>query len=55
MLRDGRDEIVLRRAGDAAADEAETISDGQGSAAYKRQLVRVYVRRALAAALDGAG
>jgi len=36
--------------------EAETISDGQGSAAYKRQLVRVYVARALAAALkpDGA-
>jgi carbon-monoxide dehydrogenase medium subunit len=54
-LRDGRNEIALRRAGDAAADEAETISDGQGSAAYKRQLVRVYVRRALAAALGGAG
>jgi carbon-monoxide dehydrogenase medium subunit len=53
-LRDGRDEAALRRAGDVAADEAETISDGQGSAAYKRQLVRVYVRRALAAALRGA-
>jgi aerobic carbon-monoxide dehydrogenase medium subunit len=53
-LRDGRDEAALRRAGDAAAEEAETISDGQGSAAYKRQLVRVYVRRALAAALGGA-
>jgi carbon-monoxide dehydrogenase medium subunit len=48
------DDAVLRRAGDAAADEAQTISDGQGSAAYKRQLVRVYVRRALSAAL-GAG
>ncbi len=54
-LRDGgSDDVVLRRAGDAAAEEAETISDGQGSAAYKRQLVRVYVRRALAAALTGA-
>jgi carbon-monoxide dehydrogenase medium subunit len=53
-LRDGGDEVVLRRAADAAADEAETISDGQGSATYKRQLVRVYVRRALAAALGGA-
>jgi carbon-monoxide dehydrogenase medium subunit len=50
----GKDDAVLRRAGDAAAEEAQTISDGQGSAAYKRQLVRVYVRRALAAALTGA-
>jgi aerobic carbon-monoxide dehydrogenase medium subunit len=50
----GMDDAVLRRAGDAAAAEAETIGDGQGSAAYKRQLVRVYVRRALAAALTGA-
>jgi carbon-monoxide dehydrogenase medium subunit len=48
------EDAVLRRAGDAAASEVETISDGQGSAAYKRQLVRVYVRRALSAALDGA-
>jgi carbon-monoxide dehydrogenase medium subunit len=54
VLRDGRDDAVLRRAGDAAAEEAQTITDGQGSAAYKRQLVRVYVRRALAAALIGA-
>jgi len=54
VLRGGVDEAALRRAGDAAADEAQTISDGQGSAAYKRALVRVYVRRALAAALDGA-
>jgi aerobic carbon-monoxide dehydrogenase medium subunit len=49
------DEAVLQRAGEAAAAAAETISDGQGSAAYKRQLVRVYVRRALSAALNGAG
>ena len=51
----GKDDAVLRRAGDAAAEEAQTISDGQGSAAYKRQLVRVYVRRALTAARGGAG
>jgi carbon-monoxide dehydrogenase medium subunit len=50
----GSDDAVLRRAGDAGAEEAQTISDGQGSAAYKRQLVRVYVRRALSAALTGA-
>ncbi|HEY3640031.1 MAG TPA: xanthine dehydrogenase family protein subunit M [Xanthobacteraceae bacterium] len=54
-LRGGCDDAALRRAGDAAAEEAQTISDGQGSAAYKRQLVRVYVARALAAALDRAG
>ncbi len=44
-------DALWRQAGEAAATEAETISDGQGSAAYKRQLVRVYVARALAAAL----
>jgi carbon-monoxide dehydrogenase medium subunit len=49
------DDAVLRRVGDAAADEAQTITDGQGSAAYKRQLVRIYVRRALMAARDRAG
>jgi aerobic carbon-monoxide dehydrogenase medium subunit len=46
---------LWRQAGEAAAAEAETISDGQGSAAYKRQLVRVYVARALAAALQASG
>ncbi len=44
-------DALWRQAGEAAAAEAQTISDGQGSAAYKRQLVRVYVARALAAAL----
>jgi aerobic carbon-monoxide dehydrogenase medium subunit len=56
-LRGGRaGEALWRQAGEAAGKEAQTISDGQGSAAYKRQLVRVYVARALAAALkpDGA-
>ena len=45
------DDALLRRAGDAAADGVELISDPQGSAAYKRQLVRVSVRRALVQAL----
>jgi aerobic carbon-monoxide dehydrogenase medium subunit len=48
-------EALWRQAGEAAAAEAETVSDGQGSAAYKRQLVRVYVARALAAALQANG
>jgi aerobic carbon-monoxide dehydrogenase medium subunit len=41
------DDAVLTRAGDAAADEAITISDVRGSAPYKRELLRVYVRRAV--------
>ncbi|MGH6770006.1 MAG: FAD binding domain-containing protein [Xanthobacteraceae bacterium] len=45
------DDAALRRAGDAAAEEAEVIEDAQGSVAYKKELVRVYVARALRAAL----
>jgi carbon-monoxide dehydrogenase medium subunit len=45
------DEKVLARAGEAAAEEAECISDVRGSAAYKRELTRVYVGRALRQAL----
>jgi carbon-monoxide dehydrogenase medium subunit len=47
------DDALLARAGDAAADEAETISDVRGSAPYKRELVRVYVRRAVRQVFDG--
>lgn len=55
-LRGGRvGDPLWRQVGEAAAEEAQTISDGQGSAAYKRQLVRVYVARALAAALQADG
>ena len=45
------DDAAFRRAGEAAAEEAELITDAQGSAAYKKELVRVYVARALRAAL----
>jgi aerobic carbon-monoxide dehydrogenase medium subunit len=48
-------EETLARAGDAAADEVECISDVRGSAPYKRELVRVFVARALRQALDGNG
>src|SRR5262245_56518095 len=48
-------EALWRQAGDAAAEDAQLISDGQGSAAYKKQLVRVYVARALAAAVQADG
>jgi carbon-monoxide dehydrogenase medium subunit len=43
---------ALARAGDAAADEVVTISDVRGSAPYKRELVRVYVRRAVRQAFE---
>ncbi len=53
VLRGTRvDDAVLRRAGDAAAEEADVIADQHGSAAYKKELVRVYVARAIRAALD---
>jgi carbon-monoxide dehydrogenase medium subunit len=46
------DEAAWRRAGDAAADEAPLISDQHGSAAYKRELLRVAVQRAMQQALS---
>ena len=54
VLRGARaDDAVLRRAGEAAATEAAVIGDEHGTAAYKRELVRVYVARAVRAALAG--
>ena len=38
---------VFSKAADAAADELEPIADLHGSASYKREMVRVHVRRAL--------
>ena len=45
------DESVLIRAGVTAADEVTVVADVRGSAAYKKQLVRVYITRAIRAAL----
>jgi carbon-monoxide dehydrogenase medium subunit len=45
------DDKLLARAGDAAAAEAEFIADVRGSVAYKRELLRVYVARAVRQAL----
>lgn len=47
------DDRLLARAGEAAAAEAEILSDLRGSAAYKRELLRVYVGRAVCAAIEG--
>ena len=45
---------AFAEAAEAAAAEVELTTDSQGSAAYKRELLRVYLRRALDAALaDG--
>ena len=43
---------AFAQAADAAANEVEPLADIRGSAAYKREMVRVHVRRALAQALD---
>jgi carbon-monoxide dehydrogenase medium subunit len=47
------DDAVLARAGEAAVAEASILADAHGSAAYKRELLRVYVRRAVRQALAG--
>jgi len=49
------DDKALKQAGDAAADEAEILGDIRGSAAYKRELLRVHVGRAVRAAQQEAG
>jgi carbon-monoxide dehydrogenase medium subunit len=45
------DDSLLKQAGEAAAGEVEIESDLHGSASYKKQLVRVYIKRAVHEAL----
>src|SRR5262249_38407662 len=47
------DDGVLAKAGDAAVAECEFIADVRGSIPYKRELMRVYVRRAVRQAMEG--
>jgi len=47
------DDATLKAAGDAAAAEAPIIGDMRGSVAYKRELLRVAVGRAVRQALTG--
>ena len=49
------DDKTLARAGDAAAAEAEVISDTRGSASYKRELIRIHIGRAVRQALGANG
>jgi carbon-monoxide dehydrogenase medium subunit len=52
VLNGGKaDEATLKTAGDAAAAEAPVIGDIRGSAAYKRELLRVGIGRAIRQAL----
>ncbi len=48
------DDAALDRAGEAAVAEATILSDAHGSAPYKRELLRVYMRRAVRQAIEGA-
>lgn len=57
VLRDAvLNQALIARCADAAAEAAEPISDERGSAAYKRELLRVHVGRALRdVSIDGEG
>jgi carbon-monoxide dehydrogenase medium subunit len=48
------DEATLRRVADGYAERIDTLDDMRGSAWYRREMVRVWVRRALESARDGA-
>ena len=47
-------DVAVRDAAEAAAHEAEPLSDLMGSADYRREMIRVWVRRLLVALRDGA-
>jgi carbon-monoxide dehydrogenase medium subunit len=49
------DDAVLMRASEAAAAEASILADAHGSASYKRELLRVYLRRGVRQALGDNG
>jgi carbon-monoxide dehydrogenase medium subunit len=46
-------DALLKEAGEAAVAESEFIADVRGSVPYKKELMKVYVRRAVSAALEG--
>jgi carbon-monoxide dehydrogenase medium subunit len=46
----GIEDALLRRVADRAVEEVEFVTDVRGSAPYKRELMRVYVQRAVRAA-----
>jgi CO/xanthine dehydrogenase FAD-binding subunit len=46
-------DAAIRAAAEAAATEADPLSDLMGSADYRREMIRVWVRRVLTALRDG--
>jgi carbon-monoxide dehydrogenase medium subunit len=46
------DDAILKRAGECAAAEVSFLSDAHGSAAYKKELLRVYLGRVIREALS---
>ena len=55
LIGGSADEAAFRRAGEAAVDATDPWDEQRGSAAYKRHLVPVAVRRALSLAASRAG
>jgi len=53
LLREALTDAAVRAAAEAAAREADPLSDLMGSADYRREMVRVWVRRLLVALRDG--
>lgn len=47
-------EELAREVGEAYATDARTLSDGRGSASYRREMIRVWVRRTIERARDQA-
>jgi carbon-monoxide dehydrogenase medium subunit len=47
------DDAAIREAAETAASECEPLSDLMGSADYRREMVRVWVRRLLSSLIDG--
>jgi carbon-monoxide dehydrogenase medium subunit len=55
LVGSAADDTTLKIVADAAVDEADILADVRGSAAYKRELLRVYAVRAVRAAMQGSG
>jgi carbon-monoxide dehydrogenase medium subunit len=49
------DDAALKAVAEAAAEEVDILADVRGSASYKRELLRVYVVRAIRAAVQANG
>jgi len=49
------DDKTLKKMADTAVDEADIIADLRGTASYKRELLRVYVARAVRSAMQTSG